>query len=285
VKKPRPAWVLPILLGLVTCVVFSSEIGRLLNAWIHDPYTRYGFLIPPITAYLLYKKKEKLPEDFSDAYTGAALALISIPLLYLARTYGDISHIALAFLPFVFGLSLTAYSRKGVREAWFPLAYLGLMFPLPTTLTTRVSIWMSGLTYNLTIAWLQILGINYMDVVTQEGATPIISVCHQGEQLAFGMDTSCLAVYSLLGFLAFGAFFAYTTTGKIYKRILLVGTGCLLLILLNGLRIAIILGIATAYGEGLAVDLFHLFGGWVLIAVSFLTVLMIMERSGEKIRV
>ena len=56
-----------------------------------------------------------------------------------------------------------------------------------------------------------------------------------------------------------------------------------MLLFLNSVRIAAILGIAIAFGEGLALTLFHIFGGWVLILASFLVVLLLTERSGAKI--
>ena len=272
--------VTPIALTTITVLVFLPEFTRLIDAWINDPYVRYGFLIPLISAYLLYKKRKKISRDLSDLEKGAVLALVSIPLLYLTRTYGDLSLAVVAFLPFVFGAVLATYAVPTVREAWFPLAYLGFMFPFPAILTTRLSLYLADLTYSLTLAWLKILGITH--TATSEGL-PTITVFHSGEPLSFAIDTSCVAVYSLLGFLAFGAFFAYTTSGRIYKRVVLVLVGCLVLILLNSLRIAAILGLAALYGEGLAVTLFHLLGGWVLIAISFIVVLIVAERSGERI--
>ena len=271
---------IPVIIALLTVAVFWAELTQLVRAWIFDPFVRYGFLIPPISIYLIYKRREGLARNYSDLNLGVVLALVSIPVLILTRTYGSLSLTVFAFLPFIFGLTAAGYARRGVRRIWFPIAYLGFMFPFPPAITTPLSLWMSKLTFQLTRFWLDVFSVRYTSVYEP---LPTISVFCKGEPLKFALDISCVSVYSLLGFLAFGVFFAFVLSGRLYRRALLVIVGSLLLVLFNSIRIAAILGLAIAFGEGIAVALFHLLGGWVLIALSFLVVLLLAERSGTAI--
>jgi exosortase len=277
--RPYLGWA--VLLGLVV-LFFWREVLDLVRAWVSDPFVRYGFLIPLISLYLARKRGWAPPFDLRHTIPGLVAAFAGIGLLLAVRTYAGLSAAVVPFLLFVFGIWTVLYSWKGVREFWFPLAYLGFMFPLPKAITTPLSMSLSELTFQLTCFWLSLLGIRYE--ATYE-VLPTITVFRAGEAMSFGIDISCVSVYALLGFLAFGVFFAYVLSGPLHRRLLYVLIGSLLLVLLNSLRIAIILGLAIVFGEGLAVELFHLFGGWVLIAVSFVVVLLLVERSGDVVRV
>jgi exosortase/archaeosortase family protein len=85
-------------------------------------------------------------------------------------------------------------------------------------------------------------------------------------------------LYSLIGFLIFAAFIAFIVRDKLWKKAAIFMIGFPLIYVLNILRITIIVGIGYQFGEQLALDIFYLLGGWILIFLGTLILLTISER-------
>jgi len=82
----------------------------------------------------------------------------------------------------------------------------------------------------------------------------------------------------LIGFLLFAALAAYITRDKPWKKAAIFLIGLPLIYLLNIGRITAILIIGFYYGEQLALQMFHLLGGLVLIMFGTLIILLIAEK-------
>jgi exosortase len=264
----------------LTSILFWREILRLINAWFNDPYIRYGIMIPVMSVYLIWARRDEMVVRTDRARMGAILCISSIPLLVAVRTYLGLFWTMLPLLLFLFGTVLMFFSSQGVAKIWFPICYLGFMFPAPTGISAPLSIAMSKVTLQLTTLWLKLFGIPHQST---PGPMPTICVEGGGQAMRFLIDISCIGVYALFGFIAFGFFFGYITRGGLGKRVALIVAGALALVLLNTARIAGILGLATIFGEGFAVEASHFLGGWVLIALSFGIILFLAERSSLRI--
>jgi exosortase/archaeosortase family protein len=93
----------------------------------------------------------------------------------------------------------------------------------------------------------------------------------------FTVDVACSGIYSLLGFLVFAIFIAYIARDKPWKKATLFAIGFPLIYFLNIIRITTIIAIGYNMGEQLALDIFHLLGGWVLIFIGTIILLAISE--------
>jgi exosortase/archaeosortase family protein len=93
----------------------------------------------------------------------------------------------------------------------------------------------------------------------------------------FTVDVACSGIYSLTGFLVFATFIAYIARDKPWKKSALFAIGFPLIYLLNIIRITTIVAIGYNIGEQLALDIFHLLGGWILIFIGTIILLAISE--------
>jgi len=102
--------------------------------------------------------------------------------------------------------------------------------------------------------------------LTEEFGTPVINLASTaGIPISFSVDIACSGLYSLIGFLVFAFFLAYVTREKLLKKTVIFLVGLPLIYLLNVMRIIIIIVLGYNYGMDLALQVFHLIGGWVLI--------------------
>jgi exosortase/archaeosortase family protein len=84
----------------------------------------------------------------------------------------------------------------------------------------------------------------------------------------FSIDVACSGVYSLIGFLIFAVFIAYITRGRLWDKGAILVLGIPLIIALNVIRITTILAIGNAYGDELALQVFHALGATVLMFIG-----------------
>jgi exosortase/archaeosortase family protein len=82
-----------------------------------------------------------------------------------------------------------------------------------------------------------------------------------------------------MGFLIFATFIAYITRDKTWKKAAIFLIGLPLIYALNIIRITTILLLGYHYGEQLALQVFHLIGGWTLIFLGTLLLLAIAEKA------
>jgi exosortase/archaeosortase family protein len=115
--------------------------------------------------------------------------------------------------------------------------------------------------------------------ITIVSGTPTINLISSSNQpLTFAVDIACSGIYSLVGFAVFAAFLAYIVRDKIWKKFAIMAVGFPLIYLLNVVRITTIVLIGYQWGAELALELFHLLGGWVLIFLGTLLLLVIAEK-------
>jgi exosortase/archaeosortase family protein len=99
-----------------------------------------------------------------------------------------------------------------------------------------------------------------------------------GEALGFTVGISRSGLYSLVGFLVFAIFIGYTIRDKLWKKLLLFPVGFSIIYVLSITRIATILLIGYNFGRDIAMELFLLLGGWIMMFIGTFLVLAFSEK-------
>src|SRR5262249_45359335 len=106
----------------------------------------YILLVPFVSAYLMYLRRDQLPNDYTSEFPLAILSL-AIGLGALGSTYWltigrqgltDSDYLALVTVSFLCCLAAGGFfflGREWMRAASFPLTYLIFMVPMPDALT------------------------------------------------------------------------------------------------------------------------------------------------------
>jgi exosortase/archaeosortase family protein len=279
------------LLFVVTALYFQDVRIIFTDAFINES-TSYVLVIPFLFAYLLYRKRKMLlvviaperkvfPENsrYFDVLGGILLCTASIIFYWFGSyTFTALEYHLLTLPFFSAGLTLVLFNPRTLSQAAFPFAFLGFLAPLPSEIIYGFGSTLSVVSSEASNAIVNGIGIH--STIFSLAGTPAISITQaDGTVLPpFTVDIACSGIYSLIGFLVFAAFVAFIVRDKLWKKAAIFFVGFPLIYLLNILRITTILLIGYQWGEQLALSIFHLLGGWILIFLGTLLLLMISER-------
>ncbi|MGB9841312.1 MAG: exosortase/archaeosortase family protein [Candidatus Bathyarchaeales archaeon] len=274
-----------------TLILFYQDLAIIFSDAFKSEAASYMLAIPFILAYLLYRKRGILTATLSlnnkdhtkiqrtlQPVAGILLVATAI-LLYWhgSYTFTPIEYHLLALPIFVAGTVLLLFNAKALRQLAFPIAFLFFLVPPPTEILYTVGGTLSAFSAQASATIASLTGIP-TSLVAEYG-NPLIQITRpDGTILNFTVDIACSGIYSLLSFLIFALLVAYIIRDKPWKKIALILTGIPLIYLLNIVRITTLLIIGYHYGENLALQTFHLLGGWVLIFIGTLLLLAISEK-------
>jgi exosortase len=158
----RPGVWLPVILLVAAFVIlFFPAIRELFIDWSIDSNYQHGFLIPIVSAYLIWQKREKLgPLTFRPAVVKGFIVLLFSMLLFVVGTAGAEWFLSrVAMLIGLIGLVIYFGGTALFRQLWFPLLFLGFMIPLPYVIYYRLSFPLQQLASFSAFQAMQVFGI------------------------------------------------------------------------------------------------------------------------------
>jgi len=278
---------------LITAVIilFSQDLIIIFKDALYSKTTSYLLAIPVLFTYLIYRKRKMLrtvipvenenePKEirYIPQICGVLLS-ITATLLYWhgSYTFTPLEYHMLSLPIFTAGLTLILFNPQTLRQLAFPVAFLTFLTPPPSEILYAVGSTLSVLSSEASNTIVNALGIP--STITSEYGNPTITITRpDGKPLNFTVDIACSGIYSLIGFLIFAVFVAYIIRDKTWKKLALIILGIPIVYFLNIIRITIILILGYHYGEALALQAFHLLGGWVLIFLGTLLLLATSEK-------
>jgi exosortase A len=262
-----------ILLGLFIASyydVLGWMYGRFAGA---DSYYSHGFLIPFVSAFFIWLKRERLKEvEPQISWWGLSLIILAV-LVHLAGTIlyvFSLSGFSIFFL--IMGITLFLFGKKFTKEILFPLFFLLLMFPLPQAFISVISMPMKMLVAKTGVAVVSMMGIP----VFREGFNITIPA---GTLL---VGNPCSGLRSLIAFLALGAVFAYISDLNHIKKIILFLLAVPVALISNMIRVPILILISHYYGlEAAAPETLVHTGSGMLVFILGVAMLFFIGRSLE----
>jgi exosortase len=254
--------------------------------------TSYILIIPFLFAYLIYRKRRMLrtamsvqQENYSEntRYFGVLGGILLCATAILFYWYGSYTFTPLEYhmltLPvFAGGLTFVLFNPRTFRQACFPIAFLILLVPPPSEIIYNLGSTLSVISSQASNRIVNLLGVH--TTVSSISGTPAIYVTQANGNVLppITVDIACSGIYSLLGFMVFTAFVAFIARDKLWKKATIFFLGFPLIYLFNIIRITSILLIGYQWGEQLALNVFHMLSGWVLIFTGTLILLAMSEK-------
>lgn len=129
------------LLALGFVALFFPALRELVRDWSMDPNYEYGFLVPVISAYLLWQKRDVWQNHSAQpAFASGLIVSASGLALYTVANAGAEWFVArVAMLLTLYGLVLYFAGKLFFRRLAVPLLYLGFMIPLPYVIYYRLT--------------------------------------------------------------------------------------------------------------------------------------------------
>lgn len=276
-------------------VVFYQDLVMVANDALNSEFMSHILAIPFLFGYLLYRKRKmiraSIPFEPSPSHGNTflykeILGTLLFLIAFLTYSYGSYTFTPLEFhmfaLPiFVTACTLIMFNTQTLRQLAFPILFLFFLIPPPTQIVYALGSTLSTISTQASCTILNLFGFA-AKISTVYGNPEIIITQPDGTQLPFTVDIACSGIYSLIGFLIFATFIAYIARTKrthAWKKPAIFLIGLPLIYVLNILRITIIVSLGYYYGMELAMNVFHLLGGWALIFLGTLLLLIVTEKA------
>jgi len=276
---------------LIILIVYWQDLAILFNEALQNEAVSHILLVPLLASFLIYQKREFVKASFAierlrakkqiislSEITGIALCLFSFLLYwYGSYTFYALEYHIASLIIFIIGISFTLFNVKVLMALIFPLLFLIFLIPPPSGVTSSIGAAVGNFNAQASYTLLKTVGIP-VTLSSEYGPPTLVINSPAQNPLEFAVDLPCSGIYSLVAFTMFAAFFAYVVQGPITRKIVLFPLGFLTLTILNIFRISLIVSIAHRFGEAIAMTIFHISSGWLLIFIGILLLLLIAER-------
>jgi exosortase len=254
-----PIWL--IAFGLLL-LLYLPVLKGLVAEWSTDDNYSHGFLIPLISAYLLWRKRGTLRELYKPEGDRAGLIFIlgGMLLFILANAAAEYYTLRVSMVITLFGLVWFLTGRKVATASWFEIFFLLFMIPIPYVVYFAMTFPMQLFATKVTVKLLNFIGLT----AVRQG-----NIIHlPGYSLE--VVEACSGLRSLISLLALGAVYARLTQPNLWRQWFLFLATIPIAIVANIFRIFATAVGAYAISKELAEDFLHTVSGALVFVVSFI---------------
>ena len=241
--------------------LYQPVLVNLVRQWWNDANYSHGFLIPLMSAYFVWERREQLGRlTARPSLLGLALLVVGVGLFLLGNVAADLFTMRVSLLMILASLILYLLGREQLKTLAFPILYLLFMIPLPAIVFNAVAFPLQLFAARTATASLQLLDVP----VLREGnlitlANTILDVAE-----------ACSGIRSLITLLALAATYAYFTQKGFWRRGLLFVSAIPIAIVANAGRVTGTGVLAHFFGDKAALGFFHTFSGWLVFVTAFI---------------
>ena len=254
---------------LAIVVLYRETAMSMVAIWARSETFTHGFLVPPITLWLIWRIRKDVAVLAPRPNVWALLLLTGTGFVWLLgelATVGVLSQFALTTM-----LVLTVPAILGLpvaRRIAFPLAFLYFAVPFGEFALPQLMEW----TANFTVLGLRLSGIP----VYREGLHFIIP------SGSWSVVEACSGVRYIIASLTVGTLFAYLNYHSLKRRLIFIVVAFVVPVIANWIRAYMIVMIGHLSGNKLAVGVDHLIYGWLFFGFIIMLMFWIGSRWREE---
>ncbi len=275
VSASIPLWQIGALAAAFLLLYFPIIID-LVYDWYTDPNYGHGFLIIPVVAWVIWRKREVLKTIPLETSKWGLPVIGASLLLFIAGTAGaEFFTTRVSMVGLLLGITLYMAGQRFVREIWFAFFFLLFMIPVPYIIY-----------YSATFP-LQLLGSKIASGVLTVAGIPHLrqgNIIHLPDNYSLEVAEACSGLRSLVSLLALGALLGYLTLKTKWKAITLFVATVPIAIAANIFRISITAIGAYGISRAIAEDFLHELSGTIVFMFSLICLLILSSilRMGKK---
>ena len=255
-SRPAPgsAWTTALpalaLVMVVMLLLYWSTAAGMVGIWIRSETFMHAFLVPPISAWLLWRDRERLATIAPRPNAWMLLPTAGVAMLWLLGELAAVNSVTqLAFVAMLVLAVPAVLGTRFARAAIFPLAFLFFSVPLGEFLLP----WLMQMTADFTIAALRLSGVP----VYREG---LMFVIPSGQ---WSVVEACSGVRYLIASFMVGTLYAYLMYRSNRRRVIFMGVSLLVPLVANWLRAYMIVMLGHLSNNRIATGVDHLIYGWL----------------------
>jgi exosortase len=249
-------------LSFVSALLFAPVISELVQMWSTKDDYSHGFLVIPISLYMVWQKRHRLHKFFVEpSWLGLPILVGGVVIYFIAFSTRFHMLTYLSIPVTILGLLLFVIGRRLTRELLLPVFFLLFMFPIPDSyyilFTNPLKLLITKISMEL---------IYFMEIPVYREGNLIFLATTQLE-----VTEACSGIRSLYSYLMLGFVFAFVS-GNLKSKLILILSTTPLALLINILRVTVTGLLANYYGEEVAQGFFHEFSGvlFFVIGLGFL---------------
>lgn len=257
-----------VLLGCTFIALYFATAKGLYADWMNDPNYSHGLLVPLISAYFAWQKRDVLAMlPVKPAKSGIVLVLFSLAVLVVGVAAQESFSQRTSMVFLLAGMIVFLLGWQWLKELLLPIGFLFFMIPLPYIVYDAIAF-----PLKLFVAKFSVIALKLMNVIVlREGN--IIMFPHTTLEVA----DACSGLRSLMSLLALGVALAVVSQKKRAAMILLVALTVPIAVLTNMIRVIGTGFLAQYYGTAAAEGFFHEFAG---MGVFVLAMVLLFVSSG-----
>jgi len=254
----RKSFILVFITVLGIPLLFLDTTLSMVNVWMVNETFTHGFLVFPLSIWLVWQKKDKLFMSSTNPEPKVFTLLLFLICGWFIASVVDVQVVQQFFMIAIIIASIwTVLGRQILTLVLFPLLFLFFAVPFGQSLIPPLM----EFTANFTVLLIQLSGIP----VFREG---LFFSLPSG---SWSVVEECSGVRYLIASFTLGSLYAYLSYSSLSKRLVFVFLSLIVPVIGNGLRAYGIVMIGHFSGMELAVGADHLLYGWVFFgAIIFL---------------
>jgi exosortase len=244
--------------------LYATVLPPLIAYWLDDPNYSHGFLVPGLSAYFVWERRQTLARLRPQPHWGGLVLLwFGLGLLLLGHLGAELFLMRSSMVVVLTALVWYLLGRPYVHALAFPLVFLFFMIPLPAIVLNTITLPLQLLATQVSTFALQLVQLP----VYREGN--IIYLPHTTLEVA----EACSGLSSLVSLLALAVVLAYITQRCLSIRWILVLSAIPIALVANAFRIWATGVLAHRYGPHTAEGFYHTFAGWLVFVVALVLLL------------
>jgi len=277
--KTAGSWLPWLILTAVILSIYGAILADLADDWWNEPNSSYALLVPPLTAYIAWKRRHlTLSVPAAPDMRGLIWIFGACVILLIGRLGAEffLSRISLVIL--LTGLVHTFWGKQRLRTLMFPLLLLATMVPPPVIVYNQLAAPMQLFASAVSTRIAQFCGVS----VFQDGNVIQLATT------TLGVEEACSGLRALSALIVMALLLGFAQCRRPLTRVLLLALAFPIAIFVNVLRVAGT-AILADYNAELAMGFYHTFSGWLvfLLGIAFVfgtsyVLRRILERTAER---
>ncbi len=255
----------PLLLLLIAILLYLPALREFLYDWYHDDNYSHGFLIPFVSGYLVWQKREVLRAfEIKSNIFGLVILIFGLAIFTIGTAGAEWFVTRVSLIIVLAGILLYLFGKEIIKSIWFPIVFLIFMIPIPYVIYYGLAFPMQIFSTELAFGSLKLIGFSAL----RQG-----NIIHL-PNYSLEVVAACSGLRSLISLSALSAVFAYITQRSSLKRSVLFLSAVPIAIIANVFRLFVTAIGAVIIGPEFAEGFLHEFSG-LLVFVTAIILLII----------
>lgn len=235
--------------------LFHDGLVELLHLWGAKEEYSHAYLLPALSLFLFWQKKnELLSAAWRGSWAAVLLCVAGLLLFFVGSLSAIYAVIHYALFITMSGMLLAYAGLRNARYLWAGLVLLFFTVPFPQFLYQALSTRLQLVSSELGVLVIRALGV---------------SVYLEGNVIDLGsfklqVVEACNGLRYLFPLASFGFLCAYLYRGPLWHKLVIFASTAPITVLMNSLRIGIIGFTVDRWGQDMAEGFLHDFEGWAI---------------------